>query len=110
MSHENGPAMNLVPFVYKQSHMVHKSQRRKGRVYTTEKKNLSRYTFSLYFHYFLNVDLDLDLDTIKSQPVQIIMIEYLRQTSCDLFVNKWDQIHSQTIFMRHHHYRDVILI
>ena len=24
MSHENGPAMNLVPFVYKQSHVVHK--------------------------------------------------------------------------------------
>ena len=39
VSHENGPAMNLVPFVYKQSHVVHKEQRRKERVYTTEKKN-----------------------------------------------------------------------
>ena len=38
MSHENGPAMNLVPFVCKQSHVVHKGQSRKGRVYMTEKK------------------------------------------------------------------------
>ena len=39
LSHENGPAMNLVLFVYKQSHVVQKGQRRKGRVYKTEKKN-----------------------------------------------------------------------
>ena len=32
LSHENGPAMNFVPFVYKESHVVHKGQRRKGRV------------------------------------------------------------------------------